>query len=178
MNVVCRYVVATAMLIMTFQASAECLREEVEAHVRLQFAIYGPQSVRHEYFGFIYVHDGVIGSAVTRSGDCPTMKCAVDSSKALRAVPRPAKVIGEWHTHPHDGSPSLSSHDVRGAYRNRHIDCYLAFYSTPAGEIYAWNVKQISVPVAMASRAPIGNYNQELATMADIASQIRMTIIE
>jgi hypothetical protein len=138
---------------------SECLRSEVESHVREQFAFYGPQSASHEYFGFIYLHNGTIGSAVTRSRACGKAgKCVVDSGAALRLIPRSAKVLGEWHTHPHDGSVSLSQHDVRGAYNNRHISCYLAFYSTPAGDIYAWNADRISVPIAMASRAPVGNY--------------------
>ncbi|MDY6944672.1 MAG: hypothetical protein SXG53_03045 [Pseudomonadota bacterium] len=64
----------------------------------------------------------------------------------------------ESHTHPHDGSSSLSRSDVRGAYDNRHINCHSAFYSTPSGEILAWDAHHSSVPVAMASRARIGNY--------------------
>jgi hypothetical protein len=166
MNVVSRSILAAALMVITFCSNAEsgeseCLRKEVEAHVRQQFAIHGPQSADHEYFGFIYLHDGVIGSAVTRSRTCSSTKCVVDSAEALRSIPRPATVLGEWHTHPHGGSASLSKHDVRGAYNNRHISCYLAFYSTPSGDIYAWNPNLISVPVAMASRAPVGNYKQE-----------------
>lgn len=163
MNIVCRLFLATALMVTALCSNAEngvsdCLRKEVEAHVRQQFAVYGPQSVDHEWFGFIYLHNGVIGSAVVRSQSCLTDKCVVDSAKALQLIPRPATVLGEWHTHPHGGSPSLSKHDVRGAYSNRHISCYFAFYSTPSGEIYAWNPHRISVPVAMASRAPLGNY--------------------
>lgn len=167
MNTVHRWSLAIALMAITFSSNAEswasaCLQKELEAHVREQFAIYGPQSAGHEYFGFIYLHDGVIASAVTRSRPCATSgKCVVDSSEAIRSIPRPAKVLGEWHTHPHDGSPSLSKDDVRGAYSNRHISCYLAFYSTPAGDIFAWNPTRISVPVAMASRAPVGNYLEQ-----------------
>lgn len=164
MNVVSRLFIAVALLVSAFCSNAdsgvsECLRLEVEAHVREQFAIYGPRSEHHEYFGFIYLHNGVIGSAVTRSRSCSAAKCVVDSTKAMQLIPRPAAVLGEWHTHPHGGSASLSKEDVRGAYNNRHISCYLAFYSTPAGEIYAWSPQRTSVPVAMASRAPVGNYN-------------------
>jgi hypothetical protein len=163
MNVVRRWLLAAALMGIALCSNAEsgvsdCLRKEVEAHVLEQFAIYGPQSVDHEYFGFIYLYNGVIGSAVTRSRTCRNTKCVVDSAEALRSVPRPAKVLGEWHTHPHGGSASLSHHDVRGAYSNRHISCYFAFYSTPSGEIYAWDPGRISVPIAMASRAPLGNY--------------------
>ena len=163
MNIACRCLLAAALIVTAFCSNAdngtsECLRKQVEDHVREQFAIYGPQSADHEYFGFIYLHNGVIGSAVTRSRTCSSSKCALDSAEALQAVPRPARVLGEWHTHPHGGSPSLSKHDVHGAYNNRHISCYLAFYSTPAGDIYAWDPHRMSVPVAMASREPLGNY--------------------
>lgn len=166
MNVVCRLFLATALLVTAVHTHAdspasECLHQEVDTHVRQQFAIYGPQSGSHEYFGFIYLHDGLIGSAVTRSRACAAVgKCVVDSTKAIQLLPRSAKVLGEWHTHPHNGSASLSRNDVRGAYSNRHISCYFAFYSTPSGAIYAWNPKQISVPIAMASRAPVGNYRE------------------
>jgi hypothetical protein len=164
MNIVCRWFLAAALSVTAFCSNAEsgaseCLRKEVEAHVREQFAIYGPQSAQHEYFGFVYLHNGVIGSAVTRSRTCSASKCVLDSAEALQSIPRPATVLGEWHTHPHGGSPSLSKHDVRGAYNNRHIGCYFAFYSTPAGDIYAWDPHRVSVPVAMASREPVGNYS-------------------
>jgi hypothetical protein len=160
MNVVSRLFLSAALSVTAFCASAECLSPEIQAHVREQFALYGPQSADHEYFGFIYVHEGVIGSAVVRSRQCRGEKCVVDSTKALEAIPRPAAILGEWHTHPHGGSPSLSKEDVRGAYSNRHISCYLAFYSTPEGEIYAWNPNRVSVPIAMASRTPVGTYKQ------------------
>jgi hypothetical protein len=169
MNVVTRLCLIAALIVIAFSSKAadsgsECLTQEVEAHVREQFALYGPQSADHEYFGFIYVHGGIIGSAVVQSRECHGAKCVVDSAKAAQLIPRGASVLGEWHTHPHGGSPSLSKEDVRGAYSNRHISCYLAFYSTPSGEIYAWNPNQISVPVAMASRAPVGNYRTLLAS--------------
>jgi hypothetical protein len=153
MNNMRRWLVMVAALLSCAEGwASECMREEVEAHVQAQFAVYGPQSADHEYFGFIYLHQGVIGSAVVRSRTCPNEKCVVDSAEALRLIPRPAKVLGEWHTHPHGGSAALSKHDVVGAYSNRHISCYSAFYSTPAGEIYAWDPDRMSVPVAMASR--------------------------
>jgi proteasome lid subunit RPN8/RPN11 len=166
MNAACRWFLAAALTVTAFcsdaeSAVSECLRKDVQAHVRQQFAIYGPLSAQHEYFGFIYSHGGVISSAVTRSRTCTAAKCVVDATEALRSIPRPATILGEWHTHPHGGSPSLSKEDVRGAYSNRHISCYLSFYSTPSGEIYAWNPNRISVPVAMASRAPVGNYKDE-----------------
>ena len=164
MEVVHRLSLAVALLVTACHGNADsrvagCWQKEVEAHVRQQFAIYGPRSVSHEYFGFIYLREGIIDSAVTRSRPCTNGgKCVVDSNGAIRSIPRPAKVLGEWHTHPHGGSWSLSRDDVRGAYNNRHIGCYWAFYSTPSGEIHAWDANQISVPIAMASRVRVGHY--------------------
>ena len=182
MNVARRVFLAVGLIVISVCAAgqsraSECLRKEVEAHVREQFRIYGPQSVDHEYFGFIYLQDGTIGSSVVRSRRCHGAKCVVDSAEALRSMPRSAKVLGEWHTHPHAGWAGLSREDVRGAYNNRHISCYLAFYSTPAGEIYTWNPEHVSVPVAMASRTPLGNYNEVRAaattpTSAKIAAAL------
>lgn len=174
MNVARRVFLAVGLIVISLCTGAqsdasECLRKEVEAHVREQFRIYGPRSVDHEYFGFLYLQDGIIGSAVVRSRRCHRGKCVVDSAEALRSMPRSAKVLGEWHTHPHAGSTGLSSEDVRGAYNNRHISCYLAFYSTPDGEIYTWNPEHVSIPVAMASRAPLGNYNELRAAAATLS---------
>jgi hypothetical protein len=166
---------ATAAHVQADAAGSGCPKDQVEEHVRQQLAVYGPLSIEHEYFAFIYVHDGVLGSAVTRSRKCARVeKCLVDNRHALASMPRSARVLGEWHTHPHKGSRSLSVHDVRGAHANRHLGCYFAFYSTPSGEIYAWNAREVSVPVAMASRARVGNYNDErrsvvLGTMTAMA---------
>ena len=136
---------------------AACFEDEVLLHVRAQFAIYGPRSSHYEYFGFIYRKDGRVDSAVTHDFGCRgQMKCVVNTAFALARVPKGAKVLGEWHTHPHHGSRSLSKDDVRGAYSNRHISCYRAFYSTPSGEIYQWSVDLTSVPMAMASRVRVG----------------------
>lgn len=162
-----------ALFASTQGIASECLRKEVEAHVREQFSIYGPRSADHEYFGFIYLQEGIIGSAVTRSRPCHGTKCTVDSAEALRSMPRSARVLGEWHTHPHDGAKGLSREDVRGAYNNRHISCYLAFYSTPDGAIYTWNPEHVSVPVAMGSRAPLGNYNEVQAAETASPSEVQ-----
>jgi len=176
MRVVCRLLLAAGSMVAAIHgtagaAASGCPQQELEAHVRQQFAIYGPQSRRHEYFGFVYLHDGVIGSAVTRSRACSDDgRCLVDSSNALRAVHPLAEVLGEWHTHPHEGSSRLSMYDVRGAYSNRHIGCYSAFYSTPSGEIYTWNVTRMSVPVAMASRRKIGRYRGAAEGLPALAS--------
>lgn len=171
MNLIRRLSLAIVVLSMAIQGhatdlAADCSQAVLEDHVREQFALYGPRSGRYEYFGFLYLHEGVIGSAVTRSRACPKGRCAVNSARAIGSVPRTAKLLGEWHTHPRDGSRSLSIDDVRGAFNNRHIKCYRAFYSTPSGEIYQWSVDRISVPLAMASRVRIGDFNQS-ARMAE-----------
>jgi hypothetical protein len=164
MNLIHRLSLALMLLSMAIQSqaadlTADCSQPAVEAHVREQFALYGPRSGNYEYFGFIYLHGGVIGSAVIKSRACPTNgRCVVDSGRAIASVPRTAKLLGEWHTHPHHGSRSLSKEDVRGAYSNRHISCYRAFYSASSGEIYRWSTDQTSVPTAMASRVQIGHY--------------------
>ena len=143
---------------------AKCRRDEVAAHVRQQYLVYGPQSIRNEYFGFIYSVDGVIGSAITRGNICPEpSKCGINTRAAGARIPAGAKVLGEWHTHPLHGSTVLSKDDVTGAYGNRRIGCYVAFYSKPNGEIFAWDPKQTSVPTAMASRVLIGRYSTQLA---------------
>lgn len=90
----------------------------------------------------------------------PWYKVRGGQRRGSASVPLSAKVLGEWHTHPHGGSRSLSKEDVRGAYNNHHISCYVAFYSTPSGEIYAWSPRHLSVPVAMASRMPLANYRE------------------
>ena len=144
-----------------------CYRKEVEAHVQQQFAQYGPLSIEHEYFGFIYRHEGRIESAVTRSGMCRRGNCLVDTARAFVLIPPGSKVFGEWHTHPHDGSVQLSIEDVRGARHNRHIRCYAAYYSEPNGEIFSWDAASTSVPVAMASRAAIGSYAEQRVAKGD-----------
>jgi len=143
-------------------ADCECDRDEIAAYARLEFEIYGPLSMNVEYFGFIF-HDGArLGSAVIRSRRCESGECLIHVDEAGRMIPKGAKVLGEWHTHPHDGAPQLSHHDVRGAFRNRHVRCYTAFYSNPGGEIFAWNPAETSVPTAMASREHVGGYSSGL----------------
>jgi hypothetical protein len=144
-------------------AAANCPQDGVDSHVREQFALYGPRSVDHEYFGIIFVLDGELKSAVVRGGRCgKSESCSVDTAKAAPLIPRGAKVLGEWHTHPHlSKARLLSADDVRGARNNRHIRCYAAYYSQPDGDIYAWNPFQTSVPTAMKSIVLIGNYRLE-----------------
>ena len=135
-------------------------------------ASMGPQSANYEYLAFIYRHEGTIGSAVTRSRQCSKSgKCVVESAAASVLIPQGAKVLGEWHTHPHTrGSSNLSAEDVSGAHNNSHIRCYSAYYSKPTGEIYAWDSGQTSVPTAMASRVPLGNYMEQVVETRDIES--------
>ena len=139
---------------------AVCFEDEVLRHVREQFAIYGPRSSQYEYFGFIYRKDGRVDSAVTHDFECRGQtECVVNTAFALKRIPKGAKVLGEWHTHPHfHEADALSMEDVRGAQANRHIRCYTAFYSSHDGEIYRWNLDAPTVAAAMASRTWIGNY--------------------
>jgi hypothetical protein len=149
---------------MAGETSATCPRQEVDTHVRDQFAQYGPLSIDHEYFGFVYFYKDAIRSSVTRSGKCHAGNCLIDTVEAAALIPRGAKVLGEWHTHPRDGSMMLSTEDVRGARNNANIRCYAAYYSKPDGEILSWDPRSTSVPTAMASRISIGNYESQLAS--------------
>ena len=153
-------------------ADPACTHTEVFAHVLEQFRRYGPLSGEREYFGFIYRYNEVIQSSVIRGHVCGTNHvCGVDTRPAAKGIPPGAKVLGEWHTHPHvDGSRNLSAADVLGAYRNRRIRCYAAFYSQPDGDIHTWNVNVGSVPVAMASRVRLGNYRDPATAPAIIAA--------
>jgi len=143
--------------------SPPCFEGEVIQHVREQFAIYGPRSSQYEYFGFIYRKDGQVDSAVTHDFGCRGQpECVVNTAFALKRIPKGAKVLGEWHTHPHfHEADALSKEDVRGAQANRHIRCYTAFYSSHGGEIYRWNLDAPTVAAAMASRTWIGNYRPD-----------------
>jgi len=142
-------------------AGRDCLLDTIEAHVIAQFAKYGPLSKNREYFGFIFLLKGEIGSAVTRGGSC-NGSCGVNTAAAAVQMPSTAKPLGEWHTHPHESrARTLSPEDVRGAYNNRRIHCYAAYYSEPDGEIYAWDPQESMVPDAMSSRFHIGNYAAE-----------------
>jgi hypothetical protein len=136
-----------------------CFEEEVLVHVRAQFAKYGPLSNEREYFGFIYRVEGQVGSAVTHGSGCRgQLDCSVNTAFARARIPKGAKVLGEWHTHPQVGSSELSMEDVNGAHANWRIRCYSPFYSTPDGAIYRWDIAATSVPDAMASRTQLGSY--------------------
>ncbi len=150
---------------------SECFTAEVEAHVLEQFRIYGPLSRKREYFGFIYRIDGVIGSAITRGIVCRwTEPCEVNTRRAAEKIPEGAKVLGEWHTHPHEsGSLLLSDADVRGANDNRHIRCYRAFFSTSNGEVFSWDPNVVVVSVAMSNAIRQGNYRQPRGAWAKYA---------
>lgn len=154
-------------------ADVECPVHEVEAHVRQEIAVYGPLSVDREYFAFVYLREGVLSSAVIRGNVCGKAgHCTLNTAPAAALIPKGAKVLGEWHTHPHDGAPGLSMDDVRGARNNRHIRCYAAFYARPNGDIMAWDPQETSVPTAMNSRVLIGNY-RELAAQPELSAQAR-----
>jgi hypothetical protein len=155
----------------------DCWRDEVAAHVQLQFEIYGPKSTQYEYFGFIYRLHESIGSAVTRSSKCQASgNCTLDTRHAAQRIPAHAKVLGEWHTHSRNGSMMLSELDVRGAYGNRGISCYAAFFANPAGRIYAWDPRQTSVPTAMHSLHLLGEYRQKQDFNAVLAASHRENV--
>jgi hypothetical protein len=141
------------------EATAACAFYPVHEHVREQFAQFGPLSTNREYFGFIYLFDGKLASAVARGHECRSEdRCITRIAGAARAIPKGAQLLGEWHTHPKsNGSRSLSADDVHGARHHHRIPCYQAFYSTPRGELYAWDVAQSSVSAAMATRVHLGN---------------------
>ena len=145
------------------ESACDCMRNAATAHVLAQIATYGPLSRDREYFGFVYVLHGEIGSAIARGRRCWSFKeCSIDTAQAAQLIPKGAKVLGEWHTHPHEGgAESLSIDDVRGAYNNRQIRCYAAYYSQPNGRIYAWDPKQSMVSDALTSRFYLGNYRSE-----------------
>jgi hypothetical protein len=167
MNTCLRVIALSALISVALRCGAdespECASSKVEAHVLEQFGIYGPMSKNREYFGFIFVKDGVIGSATTRGGVCrSTQPCEVGTMHAAAKIPAGAKVLGEWHTHPRaSGSQDLSAADVRGANANRHISCYRAFFSTPGGDILAWNPNESDTKAAMASSIRLGSYRSK-----------------
>ncbi len=144
------------------EESQECFTAEVEAHVLEQFRIHGPLSRKREHFGFVYRVDRTIGSATTRGIVCRwTEPCEVNTRRAAEKIPAGAKVLGEWHTHPHEsGSRSLSDADLRGANGNRHIRCYRAFFSTSNGEVLSWDPNVVVVSIAMSNAVRLGNYRQ------------------
>jgi hypothetical protein len=154
--------IAVLLLSVALNATAgdapHCLSDPVEAHVRQQFATFGPLSVNHEYFGFIYRLDGAIDSAVIRGSRCVARSCIIDVTSAGESIPAGAVIVGEWHTHPRSGEARLSEEDVLGAYRNRNVGCYAAFYSEPDGSIYSWDPRRGMVTTAMASRVRLGSY--------------------
>ncbi len=157
-----RVLFAVLLLAVSMKGTAgeapRCFTDAVAAHVRQQYAVFGPLSVNNEYFGFIYRVGDTIDSAVTRGSRCIAGGCVVNIASAAALLPAAAVILGEWHTHPRNGMAALSEVDVYGAYRNRKLACYSAFYSEPDGGIYEWNPHRGLVTTAMASRVQIGNY--------------------
>ncbi len=155
----------------TSTTKSGCDLPGVLEHILGQFRHYGPRSDDHEYFGFIYRLDGEIASAVTRGTRCNgTEGCVTNTRFAAQRVPKGSKVLGEWHTHPLAGSRQLTLEDVRGANNNAGIRCYVAYYSAPDGEIYAWDPRSTSVPAAMSTRSLVGQYGlRDSPAVADVA---------
>ncbi len=154
------------------RTDSACPRAEVLEHVLAQFRLYGPLSEKREYFGFIFRANAGIESSVTRGSVCGANQfCGLKTAPAAAGIPKGAKVLGEWHTHPHvEGSRNLSVEDVRGARINSRIRCYTAFYAASDGRIFAWDPRSSSVPTAMASRSELGNYRDAAPdTVAEVA---------
>ena len=162
MTLASRVLFAVLLLAVSMKGTAggapDCPAESIQAHVRQQYAVYGPMSLDNEYFGFIYRVGDSIDSAVTRGSRCIAGSCIVNIAQAAARIPAAAVIVGEWHTHPRHGMAELSENDVYGAYRNRKLGCYSAFYSEPDGGIYEWNPQRGSVRGAMNSRIRVGNY--------------------
>lgn len=176
-----KFLACTSLLLLSISGSLcvaadspGCLDFEITAHVLDQFTTYGPRSKNREYFGFVYRYKGVLASAINRGTPCRlTEPCEVKIGKAAALIPKGAKVLGEWHTHPHvAGSANLSLADVRGAHVNRHIGCYRAFFSTPDGEVFIWDVNAAIVSTAMASTVRLGNYRRS-GRVQQFASEVR-----
>jgi hypothetical protein len=161
--------IVVGLIVSASCAANDCDLDAVHDHVHEQFARFGPMSFNREYFGYIYSSDGKIASAVVRSNECRgDDRCFTNTTGAARAIPKHARLLGEWHTHPlRVGSRALSADDVRGAHQLRHIPCYQAYYSTPRGEIYAWNITQTSVTTAMSTRLHLGNFFAEPLPLKD-----------
>ena len=136
----------------------DCFEPDVQAHVRQLFGIYGPMSIHHEFFGFVYRDAAGVDSAVVRSRPCKLADCTVAVAVAGQRIPAGARILGEWHTHPRGGSRELSTYDVRGAHRNSNNECYLAYFSRPDGAILEWDPGKTSVRDAMASLSRIGTF--------------------
>jgi hypothetical protein len=149
----------------------DCFTEEVEAHVIAQFRIHGPLSRDREYFGFVYRYEGKIESATARGTPCHSgQPCEVKTARAAAKIPKGAKVLGEWHTHPREfAADTLSLADVRGANDNRHIRCYRAFFSTSKGHIFTWDANATAVRAAMESMALLGDYRKP-----DVSSAVEL----
>ncbi len=139
-----------------------CPEGEVVAHVREQLTIYGPRSLDREYFAFIYRDGDSLKSAVMQGSKCAgPSNCSINTREAAKAIPQGAKVLGEWHSHPvANGSNYLSPEDVWGAWRNRKIRCYSAYYAAADGSMYSWNPETTSTLEAMRSRVLLGNYRE------------------
>src|SRR5262245_16941666 len=109
----------TSLCCVAGESAGVVARKEIDAHVCAQYEVFGPRSKQTEYFGYVYSHDGVLASAVVRGSQCVSARvCGVDTAAAARLIPQNARVLGEWHTHPHRGSSLLSTEDVRGAHNN------------------------------------------------------------
>ncbi|HEU4601572.1 MAG TPA: hypothetical protein VFS24_06375 [Steroidobacteraceae bacterium] len=139
-------------------------REEIESFVLAQFKIFGPQSKRTEHFAFVYWHDGELAQAHIYARCSSTSdRCTTNPKRAIQAVMPGAKILAEWHSHPHNGSRLLSPDDAQGAFsigeqiRSRGRE-YFAYYSDPTGRVFRWDTTTPDVNKANRSRVEVGSY--------------------
>lgn len=137
--------------------------EQVDAFVLDQFNTYGPQSARHEHFAFVYWIDGQISQSHISTRCTNQYACTLNPARSLKDVPAHAKIVGEWHTHPHDGSRTLSIHDAQGAFAigeqvRSHGRPYWAYYSDPSGHVFRWDTTTRDTLEANRSRVQVGTY--------------------
>lgn len=147
--------------------SAELLllptQEQVDAFALEQFHIYGPQSARFEHFAFVYWLDGVLSQSHISARCTNSYACTINPARSLNEIPKRAKLLAEWHTHPHDGARTLSIHDVQGAHAigeqvRKYGRDYRAYYSDPAGHVFRWDTTTRDTLAANRSRVQIGSY--------------------
>ncbi len=148
-----------------FTSDPVAMQNIIDGHAVSQMRVFGPQSKSNEFFGFIHGKDGKLDSSTVKGGQCRdgAGTCTMSEAKlneAKAGIPSGSKVFGEWHTHNHKGSPALSEADANGAYANRNIKFYSAYYADPNGNMYRWDANKRNAVRAGASKIYLGNYNE------------------
>jgi RHS repeat-associated protein len=148
-----------------FTSDPVAMQNIIDGHAVSQMREFGPQSKSNEFFGYIYGKDGKLESSWKQGSKCRDGAgvCTMSEAKlneAKAGIPSGAKVYGEWHTHNHGGSPALSEADANGAYANRNIKFYSAYYADSNGNMYRWDPTKRNAIRANASKVYLGNYNE------------------